>query len=288
MNFKSLISIAAAGLVLAACQSPEGKTLGQISDASKADSLIYYFGQMRGAEYQREATNDTTLASKQARQEYINGVKAGLNAVKAGKDAYNNGVFLGMQMAMNMAQFKKDYDVTLSNRVFLESLAEAIESDSIGNPQELQKEFYRIMGEFNKQKEERNREAATEALEKEASAKKMAKISDNLYGNIPAAKDMKIKDGDKVKVDIKITNSKGNPVNAPLPATLVVGQRMKDSPINDAILSLSSGQKGTFLTSAYALFGARSSQMGVEPNDVLTIDLTPTIEEEAKEAQNAQ
>lgn len=288
MKFKSLLSIAAAGLVLAACQTPEGKTLGQISDASKADSLIYYFGQMRGAEYQREAANDTTLASKQARQEYINGVKAGLNAVKAGKDAYNNGVFLGMQMAMNMAQFKKDYDVTLSNRVFLESLAEAIESDSIGNPQELQKEFYRIMGEFNKQKEERDREASTQALEKEASAKKMAKISDNLYGNVPAAKDMKIKDGDKVKVDIKITDSKGNPVNAPLPSTIVVGQRMKDSPINDALLSLSSGQKGTFLTSAYALFGPRCSQMGVEPNDVLTIDLTPTIEEEAKEAQPAQ
>lgn len=288
MKLKSLLSIAAAGLILAACQNPEGKTLGQISDASKADSLIYYFGQMRGAEYQREADNDTTLATKQARQDYINGVKAGLNAVKAGKDAYNNGVFLGMQMAMNMAQFKKDYDVTLSNRVFLESLAEAIESDSIGNPQELQKEFYRIMSEFNKQKEERDQEAATKALEKEATAKKMAKISDNLYGNVPAAKDMRIKDGDKVKVDIKITDSKGNPVNAPLPSTLVVGQRMKDSPINDALLSLSSGQKGTFLTSAYALFGARSSQMGVEPNDVLTIEMTPTIEEEAKEAQPAQ
>ncbi|MDE6533181.1 MAG: hypothetical protein K2J49_00650 [Muribaculaceae bacterium] len=279
MNLKSLFSIAAAGLMLAACQNPEGKTLGQVSDASKADSLIYYFGQMSGADYQRKADSDTTLATDNARKEYISGVKAGLNAIKAGKDTYNDGLMMGMQIAMNMAQFKKDYGVTLSNKVYLESLAEAISSDSLGNPQKMQQEFYRIMSEFNREKELRDSEAASEALAKAAAAKNMSKISDNLYGNVAKNDGEKLKDGDNIKLNIKITDTNGKTVKAPMPSTLTIGRRMKESPLNEAFLSLSSGQNGVFLSSAQALFGPRCTQLGLQPDDVLTIDMTPTIEE---------
>ena len=198
MKFKSFLCMAAAGLMLASCQNNSATGAGSASEAAKADSLMYYFGQFRGIEYKRTAETDTTLSSEDARHEYLRGVQAGLNAVKAGNEAYNQGVSLGMQMAMNMAQFSDDYGVKLSNRGFLKGLREALESDSVADQNEMQKEFYRILGEFNTAKENRDKEAATAALVKEAGAKKLSKITDNLYGSVGNAQGEKLKAGDKV------------------------------------------------------------------------------------------
>ncbi len=87
--------MAAAGLMLASCQggaSSDGQaSSGDLKNATPADSLIYYFGQMRGAEYRRQAERDTTLADAQAKKAYLQGVQAGMNAVKSADEAYDNG-----------------------------------------------------------------------------------------------------------------------------------------------------------------------------------------------------
>ncbi len=187
-----------------------GKSLADIPNATAADSLIYYFGQMRGAEYQREAERDTTLDTDQAKKAYVQGVQAGLNAAKANDEAYNRGLFLGMQMAMNMQQFKDEYDVQLNKKVFVESLSDAISADSVQDAREMQKEFYRIMGSFNEQKEKRDKEAADAALTQEAAKLKLAKISEVLYGEVTAKNDSaKIKTGDNVVMEIKLSNAGG-------------------------------------------------------------------------------
>ncbi len=280
MKIRSILSIAAAGLLLAACQNSGDKAASGLADeTAKADSLMYYFGQLRGSEYEQQAMQDTTLDSKTARQEYLKGVQAGLNAVKAGKDAYNNGVFLGMQMAMNMSQFAEDYGVKLSNKAFVRGMREAVMADSVtANPNDLQQNFYRLMGEFNSAREKRDSIASADALVEEASAKKYTKVTDGLYSLSAPADGVKIKDGDKVKLALKITTPDGNQVNAPLPDQITVGKRMAGNPVNDALLTLASGQTGKFMTTAHNLFGQRSAQMGLKPSDVLLFEVTPTVE----------
>ena len=121
---------------------------------------------MNGAQYDRDAQRDTTLASDEAKKAYIMGVQTGLNAAKEDNDAYNRGLNLGMQMAMTFQQFKKDYGVELNKKVFVKALSEALSNDSIINSSDMQREFYRIMSEFNAQKEERDTKAANENLSK--------------------------------------------------------------------------------------------------------------------------
>lgn len=84
-----------------------------------------------------------------------------------------------------------------------------------------------------------------------------------------------------MKVDISIKTLAGKEINAPLPTELTIGQRLQ-GPLNEALLSLSSGQKGEFLTSAQALFGPRASQLDLEPADVLVISIAPTLQAEQK------
>lgn len=278
MKFKSYLAMAACGIIFAACSNPEAKPLSEISDATKADSLIYYFAQMRGAEYDREAQRDTTLATDEAKKAYVMGVQAGLNAAKADNEAYNRGLFLGMQMAMNFQQFSKDYGISLNKKVFIESLAEALSTDSLANPSEMQREFYRIMGEFNSSKEERDNQAATESLEKAASGMNLKKIADNLWGEITQKTEGEaIKDGDNVETSIVLTNVDGKSIEAPLPSKIKVGARNIPAPIGDALKALKNGETGKFATSAKALFGQRASQMGLEPSDVVMMTVKATI-----------
>lgn len=118
MKIKSFLAIAACGLLFAACQTNDGQSVAtDHSNAEKADSMLYYFAQMNGAQYDRDAQRDTTLASDEAKKAYIMGVQTGLNAAKEDNDAYNRGLNLGMQMAMTFQQFKKDYGVELNKKV---------------------------------------------------------------------------------------------------------------------------------------------------------------------------
>ncbi len=281
MKIKSILTIAAAGLMLAACQGgagTDGKTLSEIKNATSADSLMYYFGQMRGAEYQRQSERDTTLAESQSKKAYIQGVQAGINAVKGGDEAYNQGLFLGMQMAMNIQQFKKDYDVELNKRVFVGSLANAVNSDSIGDTQAMQREFYKIMGKFNEQKEERDKAAATETLSQEASNLKLSKIADDVYGEITVKTDsVALKEGDNVKMDLSLATVGGKELNAPLPSKGKIGARNIVAPINDMLKAMKSGETGKFITPARGLFGPRVSQLGLQPSDAVVVTLKASV-----------
>lgn len=294
MNIKSFLSTVALALIVASCSGGastdnDGTTSAPVTENSpKADSLVYCFGQMRGAEYLREANRDSLLATDDAKQQYLRGVKAGLDAVKTGKEAYNKGVFQGVQMAMNIQQFEADYNIRLSDRKFLEGLSETIMSDSTLDASSLQSSFYKLMNEFNKDKEERDRAASQSALKAAGEALKMKPITDQLWGDVPAYDSLKVKDGDRIKSEIKITTLNGKTVDAPFPKELTVGQRLSTSPLSDAFKTLSSGQTGTFITSAQALFGARCQQLGLKPADVLRLEVTPTILTQPKAEKKAK
>lgn len=282
MKIKSILATAAAGLLLASCQgggaAPDGKSLGDIKNASAADSLIYYFGQMRGAEYHRQAERDTTLADAASKKAFVQGVQAGMNAVKNQNEAYNQGLFLGMQMAMNIQQFKEDYGVDLNKRIFIESLSDAVNADSIADSQDTQREFYRIIGVFNDQKDEREKTAAAESLAKEAVNMKLPKISDDIYGQITSRTDSAaLKPGDNVEMEITISKVDGSSLNAPLPTKGRIGARNIAAPINRMLEGMKSGESGRFITSARAMFGPRVSQLGLNGSDVVVVNLKASL-----------
>lgn len=292
MKIKSLITTAVLTLLLASCSgsattSTDNNSTPIAANSPKGDSLVYCFGQMRGAEYMREANRDSLLATDEAKQEYLRGVKAGLDAVKTGKETYNKGVFQGIQMAMNIQQFEADYRIRLSDRKFLEGLSEALMSDTTLDAPSIQTTFYKLMNEFNKEKEERDKEASLSALNAAGEALKMKPITDQLWGDVPASDSLRIKDGDRIKSEIKITTLNGKTVEAPFPKELTVGQRLSTSPLSEAFRTLASGQTGKFITSAQALFGARCQQLGLKPADVLQLEVTPIVIEQPKVEKKA-
>ncbi|MDE7108871.1 MAG: hypothetical protein K2O49_02730, partial [Muribaculaceae bacterium] len=182
MKFKSFLTIAASGLLLAACSGNQGKSLDQIKDATPGDSLVYFFGEINGSQYLTMAQSDSTFATDAAKRSYVNGVKAGLNSFNPNDEAFNRGMHLGLQMARNISEFKKDYDVQLNKEVFIQGLVEILNSDSVKNMSDVQNAFNRIMTDFSNRKESIDKEAAAAALSKEAAKMKLAKVTDGLYG----------------------------------------------------------------------------------------------------------
>lgn len=287
MKIKSIIAVAAGSLMLAACQGNNGNA-DILKDATPGDSLVYYFGQLRGTEYVREAQSDSTLATKQAKEAYIRGVQAGLDVAKNDDEAFNRGLFLGIQMATNIKQFKTDYDVQLSKKMFVESLREVLSSDSVKNTADMQREFYRLMNDFSVKKENRDKEEAQATLAKEAAKLKMAKITDEIYGGPTDKKEGQLlKKGDAVILKVKLSDLKGNSFDVPLPTSVKIGGRNIPQPLSDALTSLRNGESGKYLTSAFALFGSRVSQLGLQPDEILVMDLTASIDtsEAAKDAE---
>lgn len=271
MKIKSILTLAAAGLMLAACQNQDRPVAdgAALKGASAADSLVYFFGQMRGAEYQRDAKKDSLMLSDDYQRAYIKGVQAGMNAIKD-DDAYNQGLFLGIQMARNFDQFQKDYNIKLDKKIFIESLMAAMANDSIGGAQDMQREFYRLMGQFNDEKAERDRAEARVNLDQEAKKLNLPKISDDLYGTITEKTEgAQFADGNPVELDIKLNATDGSEVRAPFPSKTKIGARNMPTPVTDALLKMKDGETGKFATTAQALFGQRCSQMRIEPSQVV-------------------
>ncbi|MDE6443158.1 MAG: hypothetical protein K2K64_01865 [Muribaculaceae bacterium] len=279
MKFKSFLTIAASGLLLAACSGNQGKSLDQIKDATPGDSLVYFFGEINGSQYLTMAQSDSTFATDAAKRSYVNGVKAGLNSFNPNDEAFNRGMHLGLQMARNISEFKKDYDVQLNKEVFIQGLVEILNSDSVKNMSDVQNAFNRIMTDFSNRKESIDKEAAAAALSKEAAKMKLAKVTDGLYGGPTDKKEgQQLKDGDDVIVKFDLKTIAGKSLDIPLPTSLKIGSRNLPQQISDAIKTLKNGETGKFITTANDLFGRRSEQFNLAPKDVIVMDITATLD----------
>ncbi len=291
MKLKSILLCGVAALTLASCsQSEEGSRISGLKNANAGDSLLYYFGQRQASDYWKASERDTTFATEQARRDYMRGVQAGMNAVRSGDDAYNQGVFQGIQMAMNIFEFEKEYKMQLNPKVLVESMQEGLQSDSAVNVADAQKEFYAIMGRLNEQREENNRKEAAKNLEQAEKKLNMKKISDDLYGETVTKGDtVKIKDGDKIKVSMTATDMQGQELAIPFPTEITVGDRFMGPVLTDAYTSMTNGETKKFITTGYALFSGRSARMGVEPDAVVILTVKANLDTPgAKEADNIE
>lgn len=278
MKLKTILAATAlaATAALTACSgagTADGKS-AMPANASTADSVMYYFGQMRAADYWRQTQNDTTLAEESARQAYLRGLRAGLDAVRGNEKAYDQGVLMGVQMAMNLAEFAQTYDITPNQAIMLQSLATALKNDSVLNNRDMQRDFYNLMQTLNNQRDQRMAEAAVKVLKK-AATPDMQPVDSTLYGRTVKTSDgEQLRAGDRVKVQIAVTDQKGEPVKARMPQEITIGDRYVSAPISAAVASMRTGETRQFITTAFCLLGQRTRQLNLDPEQVLNIEIT--------------
>ncbi|MCH5238614.1 MAG: hypothetical protein J1F38_00150 [Muribaculaceae bacterium] len=284
MKILKFLPIAAIACLAVSCQNGGS---GLTATSTQTDSLMYYLGQMNAADYLREATRDTTLKETSEKQAYINGVRAGLAALKEGNASYNKGVMLGMQMASQMISFSDQMDVKINRTSYVGSLSSAIMADSMPNVTLAQTEFRKVMQNIEDAKSEKDKVASQASLKSVAEAAGLPKISDDLYGK--STDDVEgnvLADGDEINLESKITKENGEPITLPLsPKGKVGNKRNFPEVINTALLTLKSGQTGEYMTTAHALYGNRAKQMGFEPTDIVKVTLTPTLQPKADEEE---
>lgn len=281
MKSLKFAALAAAGLfLLSACGPEKGKDINEMSNLTEADSAMYYFGQMRAGEYWREAQRDTALKTREARDAYLKGLKAGMDLVKAASGendinaTYNQGVFMGVQIAMNMAEFDKTYETKSNKSTVLQSIAYGLENDSVVKDSEAQSEFYGIMNRLDEKKEAADKANSATALASEASKLQMTKINDQLYGKVlKAGNGTALKQGDKIDVEMTLKKANGEKIDMQLPKQIEIGNKYMSGPFSDALSSMTDKETKEFATTAYELFGSRTSQMGYKATDVMLVTI---------------
>lgn len=278
---KRYFSLIGAGLLMAGIMTAcggDGSSAstgdGALAGASQGDSLMYYFGQTRAAEFWEQAARDTTLADEAARKDFMRGVRAGLDAIK-GSDAYNMGVFQGVQLALNLKDFQKDFPgVRLNNDIMLRAMADGLKSDSTFDPAEAQKALYAIIGRLEEQKAALDRAASVEALPAQAKTLGMTKISDQLYSKIlTEGNGTKFNPGDTVTTAMTLTTVDGRTLRVPLPSEVVIGRRYVSALVSEALSTMTQNGAGRFLTSAYAMFGQRCERLDLKPSEPLILTI---------------
>ncbi|MDE6447497.1 MAG: hypothetical protein K2L35_04175 [Muribaculaceae bacterium] len=293
MKLKNLLFAAGASmLMLSACSSDNGKsgdmrTLSDYENVTTADSLLYYYGQLRAVDYWQQASADSTMASRESRDEFLKGLRAGMDAARESR-AYTLGLAAGVQISINMKDFADDYKVSYNRQIMLNAIEDGLKNDSAVNPGEANQEFRRILNQLNMQKEEADRAIAIETLAEAAKAGKWQKLSESLYaapatGNADGAA---IKTGDNIGVKVEISNTDGKELDRRNMDSLRVGQGFPGS-VTEALLTMKVGETRKFYTTGPEMFGRFTERYNVKPTQVITFTITTMPAVEKKSDDNA-
>lgn len=276
MSIRNFIApLFVATLIFSACsKSPAEQENPERYNATTGDSLLYYYGQMRAKEYWRNAEADTTLAGDDSRQEYLKGVKAGVEMVIKNDDVYNQGLLMGLQLALNIEDFEDTYHVTLNPKAVVSGIEYGLANDSLVEESVAQAKFYALLGKMESQKADADKKKAREALKKEAALRGLTMINSDLYGKVITPGSGKpYSKGELVKVDMDIHKKSGSELGIPMVEEIEVGSSYMPAPIVDAIDGMSPGETKEFATTASAFFGQRASQLNLKPYEVLVFTI---------------
>ena len=266
------------GLLATGCQ--EGGSSNSASDSPVTDSIMYYLGQIDGAEYLQQIPQDPSLKEATTKEAYIAGVRAGLAALKPGDDDYNNGVMMGSQMASSMLSYAQQMDMPVADKPYVNSLDSTITAGTIPNVQLAQAQINRLLESLQNDSTKTVKLTAQMGLKEAAQAAGLPKIDDDLYGMATTNDSTAMLNyGDDVKAEVQITQIGGEVVKVPMATTGKIGTKADfPSIVSNAMLNFNSGESGEFMTTAHALLGsAKAQKMGLKPSDVLQIKVTATL-----------
>lgn len=272
---------------MAACNGGGASSISDLKDADAVDSLMFYYGQRMSADYWLMAQGDSAMKTAEAREEYMRGFRAGMAAVKS-DEAYNNGLMSGLQQALNIKGFEKEYGVKIKPEVLTAAMEAGLKNDSAVDNSVAAREFTRIMRDMDSRKEAADREASRQTLKQEAVARKMTKVNDDLYGANPKTQGNGelIKPGDRVSVVCDIDRVGGDNVDRLASPDVNVGSTMP-GPLTEALLTMKRGETREFLTTAAALYGRMYQRRGLEANTMLLLTLTANPAQERPAADKA-
>lgn len=261
MKFKTLFSISAALMLLASCDGNKTTNIADLKDPTPGDSLMFYFGQNIGVDFWQSTMNDTTLRTQAAREDYLRGVKAGIGAVRE-NNAYNQGVYVGVQLAMNLKDFRENYpDLKVDDKVLLASLAGALEDEKAIDPAQAKAEFYKFLEGLSARKREADKEKSYALLQAKAKEMGMTQVAEGLYGKeIAAGSGNDLVDGDLVKMDITASTLSGEMVGMQFPEEVVVGRNYSSPIVSVALRSMKPGETKQFIVSPIDLTPRRYAQ----------------------------
>lgn len=292
MKFNNkILAAGAALLLLASCGGKgegESRSIADYGEISTADSLLYYFGQLRAADYWQFAKGDSTLAERASRDEYLKGLRAGLDAARD-NDAYNQGLYVGVQLAMNMKDFSEEYGVELNRKIVYGAIEDGLANDSAVDTREANVNFRRLLEALNIQKEESDRQTAIATLSEVAKAGKWTKINDTLYGGLvkTAGQGAVVKEGEFVGISVEISDTDGKQIDTRSADRVRVGQGFP-APVSEAVATMKVGESRTFYTTAPAMFGRMMARYNLKPTQVLTFNVTVSAPAPAKESETAE
>lgn len=274
MNIIRLLlpAVAAATVLVSGCDSDSARPLSEIKDADSADSLLYYFGQMRAGEYWRHAEGDSTMKSPDSRKRYMQGVIDGLRAVRENDEVYNTGFRLGVRAATTINGFRKDYGEGFNTSVLVSSMRYGLENENNVDQDVAQHEYYEVKGHLDAVMQRQDTAEGLRNLAREAAVHKFRKASDSLYYEIQQEGfGPLIVPGDVVYVNVTYLRANGLNIGVPTPEQLTVGSGAMPEVITRAYCMLRKGSRARFMTTAAELFGDRSEIIGLRMSDVMVV-----------------
>lgn len=274
--YAAAVVVAAAALASCSGNSEGDSMIRQLSDykdLTAGDSVAYYYGQLTSLEYWRNAKVDTTLLDRESRDQYLKGLRAGYDAIRS-NDAYNQGFFMGVQLAMQMKEFGEDYSTTVSKKVLVNAIEDGLKQDSIINEGELQQNFTEITNSIQMRKDAADRAEAAEILKKEAARNKWQAINVDLYaGPARGGEGDVLKEGDQVGISVVFMNPKGQPIDRRENPDMIVG-KMLPGAVTQGLQTMKVGQTRTFYASAQAVFGRFCQRYGLKGNEIVSFRMT--------------
>lgn len=275
MKIHTLICSALLALSLAACGEDAGKPISDLKDPSTTDSLLYYYAQLRAYQYWQEAVKDTNMRHLEERQEFLNGVEAGLKAAYDNNEYYNVGLRLGMRMAANVDKFEKRFDVILNPEIIMQSLRYGLDDRNEIDYAYCQSQFYRLVDEISTAQMAKNEEKVHRALIETARTNHLMKINHDLYYRIERkGSGPNAVRGDVVRVSVSYTRPDGSDLGMPGPKQVYVGAPGVAPVMSEAYSRLNKGAVGIFATSADDIFRSRASVLGFDPSEVIIVKIT--------------
>ena len=269
--FSAVATLVLFGLV--SCGNDKGRELSDYPEASTGDSLLYYYMQMKAQEYWDRANSDTALRNPEQRKRFLEGVEKGISLV-GDDDNYNRGLRLGVRFATNTKDFERKYDVDLNDEIMIEGLRYGLRDGNEDISIDNQKEFYRLLDKMKTALKEKEEAIAVKALADAAEKNGLEKISDNLfYKVIRKGSGPMVRDGDIIEVAADYERSDGENLGLPSPVTVTVGETSVPIVMNTAYKLLNRGTTAKFATTARALFGSRTSIMGLQDCDIVVISM---------------
>lgn len=240
---------------LTSCGGKSGAS-GQNDGAESPDSMMYYFGIMQANNFRQDATNDTILLTPEGRKQFLAGFKAAMK-VESDDDSYNQGLQLGLRLAIRLREFEKMYGVKFSESELIKSFEECMMSDNPIDISAAQKGYYAIKDRLDLRKNSKESESAIKELARQAREDGFTMVSDTLFAKdiTQSAGGPKFKDGDHIAIQVNAATLDGRELGRQFPDSITIGAGRVPRIICLATHTMTSGQTRTFMTTPKTIFG---------------------------------